>query len=91
MLVNLFLIQMINLIIYLHNCGLVATSITIVWCREHSYYCSVVLPLIPLHNQLMRPGNEVQVVDVGKLLGDVLTKSVARSAGGNTPLGDILM
>ncbi len=85
MVVNCFLIGVINVIVNLHYGGLIATSVAIVRGRENSHHSSIVLPLITLHNKLMSPGNEVKIVDVGKLFCDVLPECVARSSWRDPP------
>jgi hypothetical protein len=47
------LAALINRIVNLHNSSLVATPVTIIWCRENSDNLSVVLPLVALHDKLM--------------------------------------
>ncbi len=85
MVMNCFLIDVINVIVNLHYGGLIATSIAIVGGRENSHYSSIVLPLITLHNKLMSSGNEVKIVDVGELFCDVLPECVARSSWRDPP------
>ena len=85
MIMNSLLIQMIHLIIHLHNRRLIPAPVTIIRRREHGTNRSVVLPLIPLHNELMRPCDEEEIVDVGELFGNVLAEGVTRSSGGDTP------
>lgn len=69
----------IDSVINFHYRSLVTASVAIVWGREYSDNASIMLPLIAFHNQLVRPSNKVQAIDVSKLLGDVLTKSVSGS------------
>lgn len=76
MIMNCFLINMVNIIVNFHYSSLVTTSVTIVGCREYSYHRSIVLPLIPLHNKLMRPCNEVKIINMGKLFCNILSKRV---------------
>jgi hypothetical protein len=66
-------------VVDLHDCRLVAASVTIIWRRKDSNDGSVVLPLVPFHNQLVGPSNKVQAVNVGKLLGNVLSERVPGS------------
>lgn len=82
---NGLLIHMFNIIVNLHYGSLVTTPVAIVWRRENGDYRSVVLPLITLHDKLMGPGNEVKIVDVGELFGDVLTERVSSASRRNPP------
>lgn len=84
-LMNLVFVQMIDFVVYLHNSCLIATSITIVGSWKHGHHRSVVLPLISLHNQLMRPGNKVKIVNVGELFSNILAKCVACSSRRDSP------
>lgn len=59
MIMNSILIQMIHLIINLHNRRLIPTPITIIRSRKHRHHRPIVLPLIPLHDELMRSSDEV--------------------------------
>jgi len=80
MVVDCFLINLVNFIIHLHYSSLVTASVAIVGSRENSHHRSVVLPLIPLHHKLMGSGNEVKIVNVGELFCDVLTECVPRAS-----------
>lgn len=85
MVMNCFLIDVINVIVNLHNGGLIATSVAIVGGREDSHHSSIVLPLITLHNELMSSGNEVKIIDVGELFSDVLPECVPGSSWRDPP------
>ena len=80
MVVNCLLIHMINIIVNLHYRSLVTTSVAIVGRREHGHHRPIVLPLIPLHNKLMRSGNEVKVINMGELFCNVLSKRIPRTS-----------
>lgn len=90
MVMDCFLIDVINVIINLHYGGLVATSVAIVRGRENSHNCSIVLPLISLHNKLMSPGNEMKIVDVGELFCDILPKRIPRSSWRDPPTTSLM-
>ncbi len=66
----------INRVDDLHDCGLVAASVTVIWRGKYRNDGSVVLPLVAFHNQLMRPSNKVQAVNVSKLFVNVLSERV---------------
>lgn len=76
---NRFLSALIHRVINLHNGSLVTTPVAVVWGREHSHNLPVVLPLVALHYELMRTSNEVETVNVSKLLRDILTERVTSS------------
>ena len=85
MIMNCFLVNMINIIIHLHYRRLVTTSVAIVGGRENGHYSSVMLPLITLHNKLMSSGNKVKIVNVGELFSDILPERVPCTSGRNSP------
>ena len=85
MIINTFFGSVFDRVINLHNCGLITASVTIIRGRKASDDTSIVLPLVTFHHQLVRAGNEMQPVDVGKLLGDVLAKGVASSPWRDSP------
>ena len=71
--------SLIDRVVDLHDCRLVTASVTVIWRRKDRNDGSVVLPLVAFHNQLMRPSNKVQAVNVGKLFGNVLSERVSGS------------
>ena len=64
-------------LVHLHNGCFVTTSVTIVWCREHSDYVTVMRPVVAVHHKLMCSGDQLQIVRVVELFRDILTKGVA--------------
>lgn len=85
MVMNCFLVNMVNLIINLHYSSLITASVAIVRSRENSHHWSIVLPLVTFHNKLVGPCNEVKIVDVGELFRDVLPESVTSAPWRNSP------
>lgn len=79
MIVNGVFGSLINRIIDLHNSCLVTTSVAVIWSGEDSNNGSIVLPLVSFHNQLMSSGDKVKAIDMGKLLGDILSEGVSGS------------
>lgn len=74
-------IARVELIVHLHNCCLVSTSIAVVWSRENSDYLGLVVLLVPSHYQLVGSRDHGQVVFMQKLLGHVRAELVAGRAG----------
>ena len=68
-------------VVDLHDRGLIAAPVAVVGSGEHGHHHAVVLPLVPLHDQLVRPCDEVQAVDVRELFRNVLSERVPRPPG----------
>ena len=64
-----------------HYCCLVAASVAVVGCGENGHNVTLMRPVVPVHDELMRTRNSCQVVGVVELLGDVLTEGVASTSG----------
>jgi hypothetical protein len=45
--------------------------------------------LVPLHDELVRPGDELDIVIVVELLDDVAPEQEPGAAGGHAPAGDL--
>ena len=75
--VNRLLAGLVDRVVHLHYCPLVAASVAVVGSREHCYHSLIVLPLVSLHHELVSTGDEVQAVDMSELFGDILAKRVA--------------
>mmetsp|Transcript_68167 Transcript_68167/g.154268 ORF Transcript_68167/g.154268 Transcript_68167/m.154268 type:complete len:229 (+) Transcript_68167:75-761(+) len=69
----------------LHDRGLVATSVAVVWGGENCYYLLIMAPVVPLHDELMRPRDERKAVVLVELLRDVLAKSVSSTPRAHAP------
>ena len=69
----------------LHDRRLVAASVAVVWRREESQNTIPVLPLEPLHDELVSAHNELHSVFVVVRLSDVLAKRVPSSPGRDAP------
>ena len=80
MVMNCLLIHMIDIIVNLHYRSYVTISVAIVRYREHGHHRPIVLPLIPHHNKLMRPSNEVKIINMGELFCNVLPKRIPRTS-----------
>ena len=85
MVVNAFLAALFNSIIDLHDSCLVTTSVAVIWGWKDSDNLSIMLPLVSLHHQLMGTGDEVQPIDVSKLLSNVLSERIPSSPRWDTP------
>ena len=83
--------RLFNTVIHFHNGSLVSASVTIIGSRKDRHHCSIVLPLVAFHHQLVRTGNKVQTINVRELLRNVLAKCVTRSPRGNSPTATVVM
>lgn len=90
MVINSVFGALIQAIVNLHYCSLIAAAVAVVGSRKHRHNIFVVLPLVSLHHELMRPSNKVQAIDVGELLGDILTERVTRSSRRDTPATPVI-
>ena len=77
-------------LINLHDCGLVAATVTVIGSGEDSDNVTLVCPVVSIHDQLMCAGNTCQVVRVIELLRDVLTEAVTSTARGDTPTTSVI-
>ena len=50
----------------------------------------IMTPIVPLHDELMRPRHEREPVGVVERLGDVLTEGVAGATGGYAPAASVV-
>ena len=69
MIVNGFLGGLIQRVVDLHYRRLVAAPVAVVRSGKDRDDALIVLPLVPLHDELMRPGDEVEAV-VGRRTED---------------------
>ena len=72
-------------VVQLHDGRLVAASVAVVGRGEYGDDVPVVAPVVPLHDELVRPRDERQPVRVVERLGDVLAEGVAGAAGRDAP------
>lgn len=68
----------------------VAASIAIVWRRPHRHQLALKHILDALVHQLMRPTDQIQIVNCHKVLGDIMTKQPASSARTLAPVFHVL-
>ena len=90
MVINGFLGGLIQRVVDLHYRRLVAAPVAVVRSGEDRDDALIVLPLVPLHNELVCSGDEVQAVDVGELFGDVLAEGVAGPARRYAPAASVV-
>ena len=64
------------ILINFHNSCLISTSITIIRCREYRNNILIMCLTIPIHNQLMRPTDHLQIIIMIKLFRDILSKCI---------------
>ena len=76
MVVNGFLGSLVEGVVHFHDRGLVTASVAVVGSRKDGHDHAIVLPLVPFHDQLVRPCDEVQAVDVSELLRNILAERV---------------
>lgn len=79
MVVNIVFCAGVDCIVDFHNGGLITASVAVIWRGKYGDHGPVVLPLVALHDQLMSTGDEVQSVNMGKLLCNVYAKGVPSS------------
>ena len=70
----------IVIVIHLHYCRLIATSITVIRCTKYGHDILLMTPIITLHNQLVCTCHERQAVALVELFTNVLSKSKACTA-----------
>lgn len=85
MVVNDFLAALLDGIIHLHDCGLIAAPVAVIGSRKDSDDAPTVLPLIALHHELVCTSDKVEAVNVRKLFGNVLPKRVTCTPGRDSP------
>jgi hypothetical protein len=78
-------IGLVDGIVNFHNCRLISTPIAVVRCRKDSDDTSIMLPLVTLHDELMRASNKVETIYVRELFRNVLTKGVTSTSRRYTP------
>ena len=76
--------------IYFHYCCLVTTSVAVVRCWEHCDDVSVVRPVVAIHYKLMGSGNQLQVIWMVELFGDVLSKRITSTSWWDTPTTSVI-
>jgi len=59
---------------YLHDCGLIAAPVAVVRGTEQCNHRVLVAPIVPLHNELMSPDDELEAICVVELLRHILPK-----------------
>jgi hypothetical protein len=77
----MFLQGIFHELINFHDCCFVAAPVAIVGCGEDSHDISLVGPIVAIHHQLMGSGDQLQVVGMVELLGDVLSEGVTGTSG----------
>ena len=77
-------------LIYFHYCCFISTSVAIVWSWEHSHYVTFMRPIVSIHNKLMSSWDQLQIVCMVKLFGNVLTKWVTSTSRWDTPTASII-
>lgn len=68
----------------------VPAAVAVVRCREHGHDTVVVHPVESLHDQLVRPCDELQTICVVELLRDVLPKRVPCTSRRDSPTTPVL-
>ena len=83
--VNGILRRRVHSVVNFHYRCLVPASVAIVGRTKHCHYRPIVLPLIPLHDQLMSSRDKVEVVNVSELLRNVLPKRITGASRRDAP------
>ena len=65
-------------------------AVAVVGGAEDGDHVLVVAPVVALHDQLVGPGDEGELVGVVELLGDVLAEGVARASRRNAPAAPVV-
>lgn len=78
------------MLINLHDCGLVAATVTVIRCGKYRDNVSVLAPVVALHDQLMGSGDQGQAVVVVESLADVLSEGVASTSGAYSPTASVV-
>ncbi len=78
------------MLINLHDCGLITTSVAVVGCTENGHHIPVLAPIVTLHDELMRSCHQCQTIVVIERLADVLTKGISRTSRTDTPSTPII-
>mmetsp|Transcript_33159 Transcript_33159/g.72296 ORF Transcript_33159/g.72296 Transcript_33159/m.72296 type:complete len:219 (+) Transcript_33159:322-978(+) len=78
------------MLVDLHDCRLIATTVAVVGRGEDGDDVAVVAPIIAFHHKLMGTGDELEPISVVELLRNVLTECVARSARRYAPAATII-
>ena len=81
---------LVEVLVVLHDGGLVTTPVAVVGRAENSHHVAVVRPIVPIHDELVSAGNSVQFVCVVELLRDVLPKNVSCAARRDAPTASIV-
>mmetsp|Transcript_21021 Transcript_21021/g.45841 ORF Transcript_21021/g.45841 Transcript_21021/m.45841 type:complete len:313 (+) Transcript_21021:273-1211(+) len=76
------------LVLHLANAGNVPAAVAVIGCAPDRYQLVVEHGLVSLHDQLVRPGNEIEAVSVVEFGHNVRAKEVAGPPGGNPPAVD---
>ena len=79
-----------HVLVDLHDCSLVSTSVAVVRSGEDCHDITLVCPVVSIHDQLMRSGDSRQVIRVVELLRDVLTETIAGAARADTPTTSVI-
>mmetsp|Transcript_61485 Transcript_61485/g.140589 ORF Transcript_61485/g.140589 Transcript_61485/m.140589 type:complete len:217 (+) Transcript_61485:95-745(+) len=82
--------RIFQVLVNLHDRGLVPTAVAVVGSREDGHGVAVVAPAIPLHDELVRTGDELEPVGVIELLRDVLPERVAGTARRDAPTAPVV-
>jgi len=77
-------------IVQLHDGSLITTAIAVVGSGEYCDDISVMRPIVPLHNQLMSPGNQGQSIRVVECLRYVLSEGVSGTTRRDAPAATIV-
>lgn len=82
--------SVLQMLINLHDCGLVTASIAVIRRAENGHHIPILAPIVTLHDKLMRSCYQSQAVVVIESFTDILTKGVPSTSGTDTPSTPII-
>lgn len=80
----------LHLLVDLHDGSLVSTAVAVVWGTEDGDHLLVMAPVVSVHDQLMRPSNQLQLIGMSEGFADVLAEGVPGSSWGYAPASPIV-
>ena len=80
----------LQVLINLHDRGLVAAAVTVIGSREYRDDISVLTPVVTFHDQLMGSGNQSKAIVMVESLADVLAEGVTSTSGTDSPTASVI-
>jgi hypothetical protein len=70
--------------------SLLTAAVAVVGRAEYGDHVLLMRPVVPLHDELMRPRDRIQPIGVVELLRNVLSKRVASASWRDTPAASVI-